>query len=89
MSKATEKEFKILRNLKDAGCSKETIETFFLLEQEGKTRLQLRLLSQHRNALLREVHENQEKIDCLDYLIHGMKQRSIENKRRRDDHESA
>ncbi len=63
----------LLCNLKDAGCGMQTVKQFFQLRSEGKTQQQLRLLLRQRNSLLRKVHENQAKIDCLDYLIYTMK----------------
>lgn len=39
----------------------------------GLTEEQLRFLSAHRVKLLDQVHESQEKLDCLDYLIYSMK----------------
>ena len=61
----------LLRNLKDAGCGEADIERYFKLRAEGKE--QLRFLSAHRVKLLDQVHESQEKLDCLDYLIYSMK----------------
>lgn len=61
-------EFAVVRNLNDAGCDRCTREKFLQLHEQGKTEEQLRLLRQHRNNLLAAVHDNQKKIDCLDYL---------------------
>lgn len=60
----------MLQNLNDAGCDVETIQKCITFHNEGKTREQLRLLAQQRRNLLRAIHENQKRIDCLDYLIH-------------------
>ena len=30
----------------------------------------MQILSQHRRALLDVIHENERRIDCLDYLIY-------------------
>ena len=64
---------RLLRNLKDAGCVQEDIERFLELEQEGKNREQLRLLSLHRSHLLDQLHVSQQQIDCLNYLIYNIK----------------
>lgn len=64
---------RLLRNLKDAGCVQEDIERFLELEQEGKSREQLRLLSLHRAHLLDQLHVSQQQIDCLNYLIYNIK----------------
>lgn len=63
----------LLRNLKDAGYSEADIERYLKLRAEGKELEQSRFLSAHRVKLLDQVHESQEKLDCLDYLIYNMK----------------
>lgn len=63
----------LLRNLRDAGCGEEDIKQYFKLREEGKELEQSRFLSAHRVKLLDQVHESQEKLDCLDYLIYSMK----------------
>ena len=63
----------LLRNLKDAGCSEADIERYLKLRAEGKELEQSRFLSAHRVKLLEQIHESQEKLDCLDYLIYSMK----------------
>jgi len=73
LNQTPEKDFPLLRNLKDAGCDAEMVGKFFQLRDEGKIPTQLRLLMQHRRNLLQTLHENQNKIDCLDYLIHQTK----------------
>ena len=60
----------MLQNLNDAGCDAEMIQKCITLQNEGKTREQLRLLGRQRRNLLHVIHENQKRIDCLDYLIH-------------------
>lgn len=59
----------VLQNLKDAGCDRQTVEEFFTLEDAGSTKEQLKLLSSHRRQLLDQVHEEERKIACLDYLV--------------------
>lgn len=63
----------VIQNLKDAGCDLETTERFLALEQAGQTREQLKLLSAHRKRLLDKVHEEERRIDCLDYLVYQVK----------------
>lgn len=65
--------FKIERNLSDAGCSASFIERFLKLEKDKNHREQQRLLSQHKLCLLKELHDEQYKIDCLDHMIYTMK----------------
>ena len=66
----------IRRNLSDAGCNAATADKFMALHDEGKTGEQIRLLKTHRAALLKKVRDNQKRIDCLDYLIFTMAQKS-------------
>lgn len=72
MTDASKKETDLLRNLKDAGCDAGTIRTFFQLGQENKTMQQKRLLSGRRKLLVQALHEDQKKIDCLDFLIFSL-----------------
>lgn len=85
MDTLQEKDVLLLRNLKDAGCDTQTVEQFFQLQNECKIQQQLRLLSRQKNLLLRKVHENQAKVDCLDYLIYSIKSNAeaMENRRRK------
>lgn len=65
----TEPNRTLIRNLDDAGMDAVVKKQFLELETEGKKTEQLRLLRQHRKNLLTTIHENQKKIDCLDYLV--------------------
>jgi len=56
------------QNLRDAGCSDEFIVTFMHAWDTGTAEEQLRLLARQRCRLLDSVHEEQKKLDCLDYL---------------------
>ncbi len=62
----------LARNLRDAGCTEAEVLLFPALPP----REQLRFLSRRRNALLAALHEAQARIDCLDYLMYRMKQKS-------------
>ncbi len=64
--------FKIRRNLSDAGCDACFIEQFLLLEQCHKRKQQYQLLSEYRTGLLEQLHQQQYKIDCLDYMVYTM-----------------
>ena len=72
-------EFKIKRNLTDAGCSTSQIEQFINLVQEKKRPEQYRFLSCHKLELLKKLHENQRKVDCLDFMVYAMKKEDNEN----------
>ena len=59
-----------IRNMKDAGCSEDTIHRFLLCYQAGDIKGELKVLENHRQTLLDEIHKGQKEIDCLDYLIY-------------------
>lgn len=63
----------IIRNLVDAGCDRDTITAFVEDIHEEKITEGLKLLATHRRFLLDELHKEQKRIDCLDYLIYKMK----------------
>lgn len=63
----------ILQNLKDAGCDSKTVEQFFILRKAGKQKEQLELLSIHRKQLLDRAHQEEQRINCLDYLIYQIR----------------
>lgn len=63
----------MIQNLKDAGCSGESIEEYLALEENSAIKAQLSLLEKHRKNLLHAVHENQKRIDCLDYLMYQVR----------------
>lgn len=69
MNNVKEQERMIL-NMTDAGCSEDTINSFWLCYQEGDVKGELKVLSNHRQALLDEVHKGQKGIDCLDYMVY-------------------
>ena len=55
----------VIQNLKDAGCE----DTFILALENNQNKEVFLLLRGWRNSLLDEIHNNQHKLDCLDYLI--------------------
>jgi len=63
------------QNLKDAGIDTGAIKKFLSLEEANRTAEQLKLLAKHREILLKTYHEDQKKIDCLDFLIFNLRQR--------------
>lgn len=73
MAEAADTNGQIMQNLRDAGCDESMIEIFMALCAQCRTKEQRRLLSAHRKELLDTVHDNQKRIDCLDYLIHKLK----------------
>lgn len=75
MKSCDEKEILLLRNLKDAGCSTAAAEQFLAYEREAKFNRERRLLLRQREVLLQKIHENQVRIDCLDFLLHSVEQK--------------
>ena len=67
-----DKNFLMRRNLADAGLPEATITEILSLLGEGRDIAVRRILARHRTNLLNTVHENQTRIDCLDYLIYDM-----------------
>ena len=64
------KQDRMILNMKDAGCSEDTIQRFLLCYQADDIKGELKILSNHRQALLDKVHQEQKEIDCLDYLVY-------------------
>lgn len=70
---SNERIFRIKRNLSDAGCDAAVIARFLELEEQHRRKEQYQLLSGHRSGLLEQLHQNQYKIDCLDYMVFAMR----------------
>ena len=73
MADANNKEQLLYQNLQDAGCTPEMIQHCMVLGHEHKTAELLRMLAKHRRKLLDQVHAHQKEIDCLDFLVYGLK----------------
>lgn len=65
----------IVLDMKDAGCSEDTIQRFLFCYQADDIKGELKVLSNHRQALLDEVHKEQKEIDCLDYLVYQIEKK--------------
>ncbi len=63
----------LIQNLQDAGCDQKIINEFFKLLEKKKIDQIMVLLKKYRNSILNVIHENQKKIDILDYLIFDLK----------------
>ncbi|MGI6009973.1 MAG: hypothetical protein ACOX8H_00560 [Ruminococcus sp.] len=68
--------YTVLQNLRDAGCTDEMVEKFLALQDSENEEQQIRFLSGHRKHLLEKLHQEEKRIDCLDYLIY-----QIQNKK--------
>jgi hypothetical protein len=60
----------VAQNLKDAGCDENTIADFMQKLRQGNELEGLKILQLHRRFLLNQLHDEQKKIDCLDYLVY-------------------
>ena len=76
MPEASDKRAILQENLKDAGCDPDMIRRCEILVQGEKRGELMRVLSQHRRALLDAVHENERRIDCLDYLVYQLEKQA-------------
>ena len=72
----TNKDFLMRRNLTDAGFPDSEIAKIISLLEDGRETAVHRILAQQRTVLLNTVHENQKRIDCLDYLVYDMNNNS-------------
>lgn len=59
----------IIQNLKDAGCSQETIDCCIACLDTGQKKELLERLEKQRKGILDKIHKGQKQIDCLDYLV--------------------
>lgn len=59
----------IIQNLKDAGCSQETIDCCLACLDTGRKKELLERLENQRKGILDKIHKGQKQIDCLDYLV--------------------
>ena len=55
----------LIQNLHDAGCSQQIIEQFMQSRKEGNIFCQIHILE--------DLHKDQNKLDCLDYLLFQLK----------------
>ena len=62
----------IVQNLIDAGCEEDFIAEFMEALRKDNISKDLKLLQAHRRLLLSNLHKEQKRIDCLDYLVYKM-----------------
>lgn len=70
----------VVQNLRDAGCSESDTERMLQLLEQGKTTELLQSLKCQRCRLIETLHKQQQKVDCLDYLIYQMKKCACNDK---------
>lgn len=62
----------IVQNLIDTGCGQSFISEFMEDFRKDNISKELKLLEAHRRSLLNNLHKEQKRIDCLDYLVYQM-----------------
>ena len=72
MPEASDTQGILRQNLVDAGCAPETVRQCVALAQQKETGELTRILSRHRKMLLDTIHQNEKRIDCLDYLLYKL-----------------
>lgn len=63
----------VVQNLEDAGCAPDIIECCMDCMEQGNRSELLKRLEEHRVCLLHKVHEEERRIDCLDYLVYQIR----------------
>ena len=77
MAEASDTQGILWQNLLDAGCGADIMRRCMELAEKRESAELLRLLSHHRRELLDTVHQNEKRIDCLDYLIYQIEKQKI------------
>lgn len=72
MADASNKKDILLQNLQDAGCDSNIIFNCVTLVEKSRIADVIQLLKGYRTDLLNKVHKNQDKLDCLDFLIYKL-----------------
>ncbi len=73
MANIHDKQELLLQNLQDAGLEEQQIERCLNQTKENNLQILLPFLMKHRSKLLQNIHEEQDKLDSLDYLIYQIK----------------
>lgn len=68
-----------ITTLKDAGCDEKLISKCIKKYNDDDLKMLIKSLQCHRCCLLDKLHEEQKKIDCLDYLIYSLKKQLKED----------
>jgi len=62
----------LIQNLKDAGCESKTMSDVCRLYDSGQISDAVKVLRRHRCRLMNSLHQCQEQVDCLDFLVRRM-----------------
>lgn len=60
--------------LRELGCSDEMIQSFLNLLDDSSLCQAQKLLSRQKQSLLQKLHQTQEQIDHLDFLVYALRQ---------------
>ena len=60
--------------LKDCGCCSEIANQYFIYAKENLPMAQIALLKRQRKSLLSDLHQTQQKIDSVDFIIRELEQ---------------
>ncbi len=69
MPEATDEKGRFYHNLVDIGCGQDMIQYCVRLKDECRLQELLITLQRQRKILLDGIHTEQQKVDCLDYLV--------------------
>lgn len=70
MAEASDRYGIIFQNLSDAGCDRDTAERCTELILAEKYEQALALIKPMKKRLLEEIHQNQKRVDKLDFLVY-------------------
>ena len=76
MAEASDTQGILRQNLLDAGCGSDMVQMCMALAQKENMTELIHILTQHRRTLLDTVHQNEKRIDCLDYLVYRLEKQS-------------
>lgn len=71
-------ETELMQCLKDCGCDEEAAKQFLIYVQENRLKDQIRLLYRFRRPFLDALHDDQRRIDCIDFMIRKLEQKMKE-----------
>ncbi len=63
----------VIQNLRDAGCGPDIISRFMEYLDKNDFSAPLRLMEEQRQRLLSKVHDEEKRIECLDYLVYQIR----------------
>ena len=71
------------QSLLDAGCPAEQVRRICRCYEAGQVGETVRALRRHRRGLMDDLHQCQERVDCLDYLLRQLEKEQKTTKQER------